>query len=77
MITGFRMFLFLSHPSITYMKSHRESFTKEQFARRLEYGHIILPAYYEKYIHSWNKIVSIERPSGTWSIGVSGQRLTR
>jgi DNA helicase II / ATP-dependent DNA helicase PcrA len=44
-----------------YMGRHRESFTKEQFARRMEYGHIILPAYYEKYIHSWNKIVSIER----------------
>ena len=45
----------------SYMKDHRESFTKEQFERRMEYGHIILPAYYEKYIHSWNKIVSIEK----------------
>ena len=27
----------------------------------MEYGRIVLPAYYEKYIHSWNKIVSIER----------------
>jgi DNA helicase-2/ATP-dependent DNA helicase PcrA len=45
-----------------YMKRHRESFTREQFARRMEYGHIILPPYYEKYIHSWNRIVSIERP---------------
>ena len=49
----------------TYMKEHRESFTKEQFARRLEYGHIILPAYYEKYINSWNKIVSIEKHINT------------
>ncbi|HTB27211.1 MAG TPA: PD-(D/E)XK nuclease family protein, partial [Puia sp.] len=44
-----------------YMIRHRESFTKEQFARRMEYGQIVLPAYYEKYIHSWNKIVSIEK----------------
>jgi DNA helicase II / ATP-dependent DNA helicase PcrA len=44
-----------------YMMRHRESFTKEQFARRLEYGRIVLPAYYDKYVHSWNKIVSIER----------------
>jgi DNA helicase-2/ATP-dependent DNA helicase PcrA len=53
----------------TYMKRHRESFTREQFARRMEYGHIILPAYYEKYIHSWNKIVSIERPISKVAIG--------
>ena len=52
-----------------YMKRHRESFTKEQFARRLEYGHIILPAYYAKYIHSWNRIVSIERPISKVTIG--------
>lgn len=44
-----------------YMHRHRESFTREQFNRRTEYGHQILPAYYEKYIHSWNKIVAIER----------------
>lgn len=44
-----------------YMIRHRESFTKEQFARRMEYGRIVLPDYYEKYIHSWNKIVSIEK----------------
>lgn len=44
-----------------YMHRHRESFTQEQFDRRTEYGHQILPAYYEKYVHSWNKIVAIER----------------
>jgi DNA helicase-2/ATP-dependent DNA helicase PcrA len=44
-----------------YMNRHRESFTAEQFSRRMEYGHIVLPEYYNKYIHSWNKIVSIER----------------
>jgi DNA helicase-2/ATP-dependent DNA helicase PcrA len=44
-----------------YMNRHRESFTLEQFARRMEYGQIVLPEYYNKYVHSWNKIVSIER----------------
>ncbi len=45
-----------------YMNRHRESFTKEQFERRMEYGrHIVLPDYYDKYINDWNKIVVIER----------------
>ncbi len=44
-----------------YMHRHRESFTQEQFDRRIEYGHQILPAYYEKYNGHWNKIVAIER----------------
>jgi DNA helicase-2/ATP-dependent DNA helicase PcrA len=44
-----------------YMNRHRESFTAEQFRRRMEYGHIVLPEYYNKYVHSWNRIVSIER----------------
>ena len=52
-----------------YMFRHRESFTKEQFKRRMEYGHIVLPAYYEKYVHSWNPIVSIERNISNVAIG--------
>jgi DNA helicase-2/ATP-dependent DNA helicase PcrA len=44
-----------------YMIRHRESFTPEQFKRRIEYGHIVLPNYYNKYVNSWNKIVAIER----------------
>ncbi|MFC0773932.1 ATP-dependent helicase [Terrimonas alba] len=44
-----------------YMHRHRESFTAEQFARRLEYGHEVLTNYYDKYIHQFNKIVAIER----------------
>ncbi len=44
-----------------YMHRHRESFTKEQFERRLEYGHEVLSNYYDKYIKSFNKIVAIER----------------
>jgi DNA helicase-2/ATP-dependent DNA helicase PcrA len=43
-----------------YMHRNRESFTKEQFKRRLEYGEKILPAYYDQYINKWNKIVSLE-----------------
>jgi len=44
-----------------YMKRHRESFTKEQFERRMEYGHEVLANYYDTYINSFNKIVAIER----------------
>jgi DNA helicase-2/ATP-dependent DNA helicase PcrA len=43
-----------------YMKRHRESFTKEQFARRLEYGLEILKNYYNTYATKWNKIVVVE-----------------
>lgn len=45
-----------------YMYRNREAFTKEQFERRLEYGHKIIPPYYTKYINTWNKIVSPETP---------------
>jgi len=44
-----------------FMHRHRESFTKEQFARRLEYGEDVLSNYYDKYLYSWNKIVALER----------------
>ena len=44
-----------------YMHRHRESFTTEQFSRRMEYGQEVLSNYYDKYIDSFNKIVSIER----------------
>ena len=44
-----------------YMHRHRESFTKEQFNRRIEYGREVLANYYEKYIHQFNKFVAIER----------------
>jgi DNA helicase-2/ATP-dependent DNA helicase PcrA len=43
------------------MKRHRESFTKEQFNRRMEYGQTILTNYYDKYINEWNKVVAVER----------------
>lgn len=44
-----------------YMRRHRESFTKEQFDRRLEYGQDVLANYYDKYIHEWNRVVTVER----------------
>jgi DNA helicase II / ATP-dependent DNA helicase PcrA len=44
-----------------YMHRHRESFTKEQFNRRMEYGLEVLSNYYDHYINSFNKIVAIER----------------
>jgi len=44
-----------------YMQRHRESFTREQFDRRLEYGHEVLSNYYDKYMSRWTKIVTIER----------------
>ena len=43
-----------------YMNRHRENFTREQFARRMEYGQEVLSNYYDQYIHSWNKIASVE-----------------
>ncbi|MBL7760132.1 MAG: ATP-dependent helicase [Sediminibacterium sp.] len=44
-----------------YMRRHRENFTKEQFARRMEYGEEVLKNYYNAYLDQWNKIVVIER----------------
>lgn len=44
-----------------YMQRHRESFTKEQFERRMEYGEEVLGNYYDKYIGTFNRIVAIER----------------
>ncbi|HEV7621152.1 MAG TPA: ATP-dependent DNA helicase, partial [Flavisolibacter sp.] len=40
-----------------YMKRHRESFTREQFNRRMEYGITILTNYFNTYLNQWNKIV--------------------
>jgi DNA helicase II / ATP-dependent DNA helicase PcrA len=44
-----------------FMRRHRESFTKEQFDRRMEYGHEILASYYDEHIGSFSRIVTIER----------------
>src|SRR6201989_663438 len=43
------------------MRRHREIFTKEAFARRMEYGVEVLANYYDKYLNLWNKIVTVER----------------
>lgn len=43
-----------------YMKRHRESFTKEQYNRRLEYGENILNEYYDSHIREFNKVVVVE-----------------
>jgi DNA helicase-2/ATP-dependent DNA helicase PcrA len=43
-----------------HMKRHRESFTREQYERRLEYGREILKNYYNTYITKWNKVVLVE-----------------
>jgi len=48
-----------------YMHRHRESFTKDQFARRLEYGQEVLGNYYQNYVHQFNKIVVIEKNIST------------
>ncbi|HYH57143.1 MAG TPA: PD-(D/E)XK nuclease family protein, partial [Anseongella sp.] len=43
-----------------YMEKNREAFTAEQYSRRLEYGNKILPAYYERYIHEWPRVIKPE-----------------
>ncbi|WP_343669514.1 ATP-dependent DNA helicase [Chitinophaga sp.] len=43
------------------MRRNRECFTRESFERRMEYGKEILANYYDTYIGTWNKIVSVER----------------
>lgn len=44
-----------------YMHKHRESFSKEAYKRRLEYGHTILTELYDQNITTWSKNVSIEQ----------------
>lgn len=44
------------------MKRNREAFTPEQFKRRMEYGALILPAWYHKYVAVWEKVTLSEYP---------------
>ena len=44
-----------------YMYRNRDSFTKEEFKLRLDYGEKILPPYYDLNIENWNKIAITER----------------
>ncbi len=45
----------------SYMRRSRACFTREQFARRMEYGLQILENYYAQNINRWNKVVTIEQ----------------
>lgn len=44
-----------------YMYRNRDSFTKEEFKLRMDYGDKILPPYYEQSVLTWNKIAVTER----------------
>ncbi len=44
-----------------YMYRNRDSFTKEEFKLRMDYGDKILPPYYEQNILTWNKVAVTER----------------
>jgi DNA helicase-2/ATP-dependent DNA helicase PcrA len=43
-----------------YMYRNRDSFTKEEFKLRLDYGAKILPAFYETNVLNWNKVALVE-----------------
>ncbi|MFB9842096.1 ATP-dependent helicase [Mucilaginibacter ginsenosidivorans] len=43
-----------------YMYRNRDSFTKDEFKLRLDYGDKILPAFYETNIVQWNKVALVE-----------------
>lgn len=44
-----------------YMYRNRDSFTKEDFKLRIDYGEKILPPYYNQNIAVWNKVALTER----------------
>jgi DNA helicase II / ATP-dependent DNA helicase PcrA len=44
-----------------FMRRHRQSFTREQFERRMEYGQEILNNYYDARMEAFSRIVTIER----------------
>ena len=44
----------------TYMYRNRDSFTKDDFKLRLDYGEKILPPFYERNMLNWNKIALVE-----------------
>ena len=44
-----------------YMQRHRESFTREEYERRMEYGREILSNYYNSRIPTFLKVVAVER----------------
>ncbi|SMO39901.1 ATP-dependent helicase [Solitalea koreensis] len=44
-----------------FMYRNRESFTKDDFKLRMEYGRKIIPPYYVQYAITWNKVAVTER----------------
>lgn len=42
------------------MFRNREAFTDKQFKNKLDQGRLILPAYYDHYVNTWNKVVVTE-----------------
>jgi DNA helicase-2/ATP-dependent DNA helicase PcrA len=55
---------------VDHMVRNREFFTSEAFERRIPYGKEILTNYYNTYIDSWNKVVSVERNIRTTVNGI-------
>ncbi|MES2377223.1 MAG: ATP-dependent DNA helicase [Bacteroidota bacterium] len=53
-----------------YMYRNRDSFTKEEFKLRVDYGEKILPPYYELNVPHWNKVAVTER--GIKNIEIEG-----
>jgi DNA helicase-2/ATP-dependent DNA helicase PcrA len=53
-----------------YMYRNRDSFTKEEFKLRVDYGEKILPPYYEQNVNIWNKVAVTER--GIKNIEIQG-----
>jgi DNA helicase-2/ATP-dependent DNA helicase PcrA len=53
-----------------YMYRNRDSFTKEEFKLRVDYGDKILPPYYEQNVTQWNKIALTEK--GIKNIEIEG-----
>lgn len=53
-----------------YMFRNRDSFTKEEFKLRMDYGDKILPTYYEQNVTQWNKVAVTER--GIKNIEIAG-----
>lgn len=45
-----------------YMYRNRDSFTKEDFKLKVDYGDKILADYYEQNVDQWNKVAVTERP---------------
>ncbi|MCO4293401.1 ATP-dependent helicase [Solitalea sp. MAHUQ-68] len=52
-----------------FMYRNRESFTKDQFKLRMEYGKKIIPPYYLKYVNTWNKVAVTERSIKNVTVG--------